>query len=260
MKQRMDALINDRHHALEVPDPEVEVMEGVKWGRFDHFFTPAYWFSQVWYQRMSVFPVVYRLGNTLAEEIVACLLGGHGLPAEVGLAAFDRLKSRGLLGASTCEQEEVYAALIEPLIICGRPVRYRYPKQRSQFVAEAINRIGRETAPLSHDIALREWLLSFAGIGPKTASWITRNFLDSDNVAILDIHIFRAGLLAGLFRPTQTVAKHYAQLESRLVMFAQALGVRLSILDTLMWLRMRDMGPIALNALRNRGYLLTAAT
>jgi len=83
MKQRMDALIDDRHHVLEVPGPEEEVMAGVKWGRFDHFFTPAYWFSQVWYQRSSSSKLVYRLGITLAEEIAACLLGGHGLPAEV---------------------------------------------------------------------------------------------------------------------------------------------------------------------------------
>lgn len=259
MTQRMDALIDDRHHVLEVPGPEEEVMSGVKWGRFDHFFTPAYWFSQVWYQRSSSSSVVYRLGDTLAEEVVACLLGGHGLPAEVGLAAFDRLKSRGFLSASACSQEEVCAALVEPLIIRGRPVRYRYPKQRSQFVAEAINRLGRESAPLSDDMALRDWLLTFTGIGPKTASWITRNFLDSDNVAILDIHIFRAGLLAGLFRPNQTVTKHYSLLEDRLVGFSRALGVRLSILDTLMWCQMRDMGPVALNALRNRGYSLAVA-
>jgi N-glycosylase/DNA lyase len=258
MMQRMDALIDDQHHMLEVPGPEEEVMAGVKWGRFDHLFTPAYWFAQVWYLRTSSSSVVYRLGDTLAEEVVACLLGGHGLPAEVGLAAFDRLKSRGFLMASNCDQEEVCAALVEPLIIRGRPVRYRYPKQRSRFVAEAIHRLGEETAPLSDDMALRNWLLTFTGIGPKTASWITRNFLDSDKVAILDIHIFRAGLLAGLFRPNQTVAKHYALLEKRLVGFSQALGVRLSILDTLMWLQMRDMGQVALNALRNRGYSLAA--
>lgn len=259
MTQRIDVLIDDRHHVLEVPGPEEEVMAGVKWGRFDHFFTPAYWFSQVWYQHSSPFSVVYRLGHTLAEEVVACLLGGHGLPAEVGLAAFDRLKSRGFLTASTCEQVEVCAALSEPLIVRGRAVRYRYPKQRSRFVAEAINRLGRESAPLCDDMALRDWLLTFTGIGPKTASWITRNFLDSDNVAILDIHIFRAGLLAGLFRPNETVAKDYTLLENRLVGFSRALGVRLSILDTLMWCQMRDMGPVALNALRNRGYSLAVA-
>ena len=258
MKQRMDALVDDRHYVLEVPGPEEEVIAGVKWGRFDHFFTPAYWFSQVWYQRSSSSSVVYRLGDTLAEEVAACLLGGHGLSAEVGLAAFDRLKSRGFL-VKACAQEEICAALMEPLVIRGRPVRYRFPKQRSQFVAEALNRLGREAAPLSDDMAFRDWLLTFTGIGPKTASWITRNFLDSDNVAILDIHIFRAGLLAGLFRPNQTVEKHYSLLENRLLDFSQALGVRLSVLDTLMWCQMREMGPVALDALRNRGYSLAIA-
>jgi len=71
MTQRMDALIEDRHHVLEVPSPEEEVVAGVKWGRFDHLFTPAYWFSQAWYQRSSSSKLVYRLGDTLVEEVAA---------------------------------------------------------------------------------------------------------------------------------------------------------------------------------------------
>jgi N-glycosylase/DNA lyase len=257
MPQRMEALINDELYVLDMPGPNEEVIDGVVWGRFDHIFTPAFWCSRVWYQRSRSLDVVYRLGETLAEEVVACLLGGHGLPAEVGLAAFDRLKQRGLLSGSYSENI-ILEALSEPLVIGHRQVHYRFAKQRSHFVSKALSRLDAEAAPLHDDLALRSWLLSFHGIGPKTASWITRNFLNSDNVAILDIHIYRAGLLAGLFHPSQTVVRHYEALEERLVRFARALNVRLAVLDTLMWCEMREMGSFVLDALRNRGYSLAS--
>lgn len=259
VKQRMEVLVDDQLHALELPGPLEAVMTDVKWGQFDHIFSPAFWYSRVWYQRVLAHNVVYRLGANLAEEIVACLLGGYGLSAEVGLAAFQRLKERGLFATYSFPELSIERALMEPLHVKGRLIHYRYPKQRSRFIAEAMKRLAFEQAPISHDLALRAWLLTFTGIGPKTASWITRNFLDSDNVAILDIHIYRAGLLAGLFRPDQNVLRHYNELEKRLVQFARALNVRLAILDTLMWSEMRQMGSFAIEALRNRGYSHTAA-
>ncbi len=258
MKQRMEALLGDQLHALELPAPSEDVIAGVKWGQFDHIFSPAFWYSRVWYQRALAHTVVYRLGENLAEEIVACLLGGYGLPAEVGLAAFQRLKQRGLFSRPRFSESRIESALMEPLPIRGRQVRYRYPKQRSHFIAEALKRLSSEPTPLADDLALRAWLLTFKGVGPKTASWITRNFLDSDNVAILDIHIYRAGVLAGVFRPEQNVVRDYNDLEARLIQFARALNVRLAVLDTLMWSEMRQMSSFAIEALRNRGYLRAA--
>jgi N-glycosylase/DNA lyase len=82
--------------------------------------------------------------------------------------------------------------------------------------------------------------------------------LDSDNVAILDVHIYRAGLLAGLFSPRHTVVRDYQVLEERLVRFAKALNVRLALLDALMWTEMRQMGTLAILALRRRGCVAAA--
>lgn len=251
--QRMEAFVDEQFHVLEIPDASSELIEGVRWGRFDHIFSPAFWLSRVWYQRALVLNLVYRLGENLTEEVVACLLGGYGLPAEVGLAAFNRLKERRLLCAGGSCEAQILSALTEPLTVGGRSMHYRYPKQRSHFVAEALKRLESDEAPITNDLALRDWLLGFKGIGPKTASWITRNYLDSDNVAILDIHIYRAGLLAGLFSPEQSVVRDYDALEARLVRFARALKVRLAVLDTLMWCEMRQMGSFAIEALRCRG-------
>jgi hypothetical protein len=73
------------------PPAGIELMPGVFWGAVDAFPTPAYWVFQSLNRRMNGAPLRYRLGRTLAEEVGACLLGGHGISAEVGLAAYERL-------------------------------------------------------------------------------------------------------------------------------------------------------------------------
>jgi hypothetical protein len=78
------------------PPPGSFVMAGVPWGRPDVLFTPAYWAMQV---KLDA-PLKqggHRLGGSLKEETVACLAGGHGTPAEVGLAAFRELLAAGVI-------------------------------------------------------------------------------------------------------------------------------------------------------------------
>lgn len=254
MSQRMVALVNDTRESVELPSPDCDVLPGVKWGRFDQLYTPAFWFTQAWHVENRERITLYRLGETLLEEIVACLLGGHGMRAEVGLAAFERLKARDLLRSQHRLNGSIFRALEEPLTIYGKKVKYRYPRQRARFVANAIKKLDGETAPLHSDLALRAWLQEFDGIGPKTASWITRNFLDSDSVAIIDVHVFRAGVLLGIFDPSDDVSRHYFRLEAKLLAFARAIKMRLSSLDTLIWGHMRHMGSFAIKALSARTY------
>src|SRR5260370_26788798 len=82
----------------EIASSTQEIMPGVLWGSRDVLFTPAFWLGQYWMREdSSLQSRPHSLGQTLEEEVVACLLGGYGIPAEVGLAAFERLKSRGLI-------------------------------------------------------------------------------------------------------------------------------------------------------------------
>ena len=81
--------------------------------------------------------------------------------------------------------------------------------------------------------------MTLPGVGPKTASWIVRNWLGSDQVAILDIHVVRAGLLMNLFSPEDDVSKDYPCMEAKFISFSQALGVPTSDLDALIWWMMR---------------------
>jgi thermostable 8-oxoguanine DNA glycosylase len=233
---------------LQLPEADVEILPGVRWGKFDEFFTPAFWVSRSWIDGENSPHLDYSIGRSLREEIAACLLGGHGMPAEVGVAAFHRMRDRGLLNG-TSPLNEIENALTEPMIIGKRQVRYRYPHTKSRFLAAAMQKLNAEPAPIHSPLELRSWLLTFSGIGPKTASWITRNTMHSDDVAILDIHIIRAGLLMGLFSPKHSIQRDYFDMETRLVAFARAAGVSLSRFDSIIWCYMRQMNQMVTNAL-----------
>lgn len=224
---------------VELPAAESEALPGVPWGAVWGFPTPAYWVYQVLAKRMTSSTNHHRLGTTLQEEVAACLLGGHGLPASVGLAAFAALKNAGLLVGSPGEPV-LLEALSQPLAVQGRSVRYRFARQKAKYLGQALERISRERPPQSSGKVLRNWLVELPGIGPKTASWIARNWLNADDVAILDIHVLRAGHLAGFFDPALTVERHYLQLEEQFLRFSHAIGVRPSDLDAVIWYEMAN--------------------
>ena len=106
---------------------------------------------------------------------------------------------------------------------------------------------------MSSGRALRDWLLELPGIGYKTASWIARNWLDADDVAILDIHILRAGALAGFFSSGLTVERHYLQLEAEFLALSKAIDVRPSRLDALMWYQMMSAPSVVHGLLSEAG-------
>jgi thermostable 8-oxoguanine DNA glycosylase len=223
---------------IEFPTPETEVLPGVPWGSIDAFPTPAYWAYQVFAQRIQGNRINYKLGETLKEEVGACLLGGHGIPANVGLAAYHHVKQKGAFGERPPTEEMLLQWLSEPLSVEGRNIHYRFAKQKARYLAAALQKLAVEKAPLSSGKALRNWLLSVPGIGYKTASWVARNWLDADDVAILDIHILRAGLLGKFLQSNLTVERHYLELEEQFLRFSEGLGVRASELDALIWLEM----------------------
>ncbi|WP_424681014.1 8-oxoguanine DNA glycosylase [Frateuria sp. YIM B11624] len=220
---------------VELPDPDTTVMDNVRWGEVYAFPTPAYWAYQVIARRLVSSPVRYRLGASLREEFGACVLGGHGIPASVGLAAFEHLRSSGAFATTSPSEETLLRLLSEPLKVGERYVRYRFARQKASYLAKGLARLEGEDAPLSSGRVLRDWLLESPGVGYKTASWIARNWLDADDVAILDIHILRAGVLAGFFGSKMTVERDYIAMEQLFLMFSRGLGVRPSELDAVMW-------------------------
>lgn len=249
----MPQIINARSAAgtkyLSLPDPDVELLPGIRWDSHEYLFTPAFWAAHAWQCSLAgQLPRRHRLGSTLREEVTACLLGGYGVPAEVGLAAYMLLRDSGLLERRTPEAE-LHAALSQPLWVNGRSVHYRFARQKAMYLSIALDALD-DCSSLERltDIELRNWFTDLPGVGLKTASWITRNLRGSDSVAIIDVHIFRAGRLAGIFPATATIARDYEELEQRFLRFASALAVPASQLDALIWDFMRRVGPLAVSA------------
>lgn len=217
-----------------------EIIPGVPVGRIEDVFSPAFWGQMARSAERGGFGGI-RLGSDLVEEVAACLLGGFGMPAEMGLAAFDRLKERKLLFPGV-RQEVLEAALTEPFVdppLNGR--RYRFPRQKARFLAASLDHLPSLCEQAS-DIAFRDDLSSLPGVGLKTASWIVRNSRHSDEVAVLDVHIVRAGRYIGLFGPSMNPSRHYRAMEVRFIELARALKVRAADLDSAMWQVMRSIG------------------
>ena len=232
--------------ALHLPAPDKEVLSGVHWGRVDELMTPAYWKGQCWQAERLGWHSTYRLGGDLREEVAACLLGGWGMPAELGLAAFRHLRDRGLLRAPT-PVHVLEAALLEPLAVAGSWRRYRFPRQRADHLAGCLLALETLREP-ECDRELRDALLGLPGLGWKTASWVVRNHRASSAVAIIDVHVVRAGVVAGVFNPAWTPERNYGELEHAFLDMADAIGVRAALLDAVIWDQMRRFGDLAIEA------------
>ncbi|MCR5882149.1 hypothetical protein LRS03_04450 [Rhizobacter sp. J219] len=232
---------------IELPSPQIEVLPGVPCGRPEEFLSPAYWAYQA-----SAAEELWDDGHglqadaSLWQQIAFCLLGGHGITFEMNRMAFEHLIASGVFGSGEVRAEDIEALLLEPLQVEGKARRYRFPRVKARFLADAYRRLNSVASP-AEPRELRDWLLGFKGIGPKTASWIVRNHLGSDDVAILDIHVLRAGRLMGLFTAEDDVVRHYASMENRFLRLARGLGVKASQLDIVMWRQMRR-SPTAVRA------------
>lgn len=226
--------------AVNIPDPDHEVVPGVAWGMPEVPNTPAYWAVRCQWEDAN--PDYVSRDSTLPEEAGFCLLGGYGIKYEVNIAAFERLKANGVFDLETeIEVDEIIALLKEPLRVEGRSVRYRFPNQRAQRLVLMRDRLRHLSFDNSDPQAMREALLLIEGIGPKTASWIVRNLLGSDEVAIIDVHILRACVMMGVFPEEIRLPRDYAPLERRFIDFSHAIDVRPSVLDAVMWSEMRSI-------------------
>lgn len=227
-----------------IPNERLEIVPGVAFGRPEWVLSPAYWAALV--QSAEVDDELFTKPHSLQAEVCFCLLGGYGITAEVNCAAYHRLDENGVFDAEQIPGAEAIERLLRtPLQLNARSVRYRFPRQRAIRISRALHHLAQTPPPLENSHELRNYLLRVDGIGPKTASWIARNWLGCDRVAILDIHVERAGRKIGLFGPHDRLPRDYFSMEKRFLEFAEALGVKASALDMAMWSTMRSLGRIA---------------
>jgi N-glycosylase/DNA lyase len=237
----------------ELPDPEETLMSGVTWGHHWAVFTPAYWLSQMWMAALhkgSRAP--YAARGSLDEELVFCMLGGFGITAELATSAFQACAGANLISERAVAAASWEETLSRPMNVNGKFIRYRYPRAKAKYLASAMTYLREKSIDVSSGRAMRDSLLPIPGVGPKTAGWVARNYLDADDVAILDIHLIRAGLLCDLFNPNQRIERDYFAMEARFIEFCGRLGARPAVLDCLIWEQMRVLGKTAIEVLAAR--------
>lgn len=211
------------------------------------FGTTGYWIVQYAMHSARLERSDPRLGRNLKEEVVACLLGGFGIPAEMALAAFATIRDAGLLDEGRGPDEEsILAALSAVQCPDGRARRYRFAKQRASRIHQAISMVDRADGIPTQPLELRKWLLRIPGVGPKTASWVVRNWTRSCEVAVLDIHVVRAGRKAGWFPLEWDVQHDYGVVEEAFLSVCRQFGMAAERLDTIIWEQMRKGGSAVL--------------
>ncbi len=226
---------------IELPGELEEVLPGIKWGRPCSPVTPAYWAVRCRSPDEVEKDAFVSPQDSLLEAVGFCLLGGFGIKYESNEAAYRRLKDCGVFDPNTNPTEDdIRKLLVEPLIIEGRAVRYRFPNQRARRLL-AMRQELADVRGLSklNALELRAKLQRIEGVGPKTASWIVRNLRGSDEVAILDVHVIRACRAMNLFPDIIRLPQDYDGLERRFLAFADGIGIRPSLLDAIMWTEVR---------------------
>ncbi|MGN7874840.1 8-oxoguanine DNA glycosylase [Roseateles sp. 22389] len=223
--------IVSRHGSLhrELPDPDHLLLTGVRWGAVEEFPTPAYWTQQALRHRLDS-PAPRASGRSLAEEVGAALLGGPGIPAAVGQAAFARVRERGAFVQPGVCEATLTAWLSEPLDVQGRALGFRFAAQKARHLAAVMPAL--LSAPdFEAGQEVRNWLMALPGVGPKTASAIVRGWSASEEVALLEAHLLRVGQVIGLFPRKLGIERHYLELEARLLKLCAAMDVRPSELE-----------------------------
>ncbi|AJE48481.1 hypothetical protein [Celeribacter indicus] len=228
------------------PSEAAEVLPGIPYGREDHVLSPAYWKWRCDVGEEEGHDYVSR-SSSLREEVGFCLLGGFGIKMETNDAFFRHLKGHGVFDGRHIDEAEVFNLLDQRIEVEGRAQKYRFPKQKAKRIAEAMSQLDVDRLSRLPDKEFRAALCELPGIGPKTASWIARNWKGADNVAIIDIHVLRAGHFIGLFDQGAQLPNDYYLLEDRFLAFAKSLGVRPSVLDAVMWSDMRIFGSTLVN-------------
>ena len=182
--------------------------------------------------RLRDFRTLWETGSDedLFRELTFCLLTPQSR-AKICWRAVLRLERKCLLleGESNEVEEELVGVRFSQKkaeYICLAKVMFSNGSLRSILA-------GFESPQLA-----REWLvLNVKGLGYKEASHFLRNIGLGEDLAILDRHILRNLSLLGVVEsvPSSLGRKTYMEIEQKMKIFSEEVGIPLSHLDLLLW-------------------------
>lgn len=199
--------------------------------------------------------------DALYDEIVFCLLSGHGVPFELALSAARHLAAFSVFSRRRTDPELrdlVFAELsrpqFEPRRNDGNFRRFRYPMRKAGLIVSARRwLLDRGTLydrlrSIPDERARRTFLTPCPGVGLKTASWLLRNAGLAHELAVLDVHVLRAmdaqGRLGAMRLP-----RDYERIEEAFLAWCRELQAPPAAFDLFLWEAQRgDLVPRALDS------------
>ena len=186
--------------------------------------------------------------NEIEDELLFCLLGGFGITYEHGRSASVAIRQLRPF-SSEWEDEHLFETIqstlmrpqFEPCRRDGSFRRYRFPKQKASVVVKARQWV-RSQHPLDERLLQlssakdrRSFLSGCPGMGFKSASWLLRNIGLGRDLAIIDVHVFRALLNAKRIPDDIRIPKDYEVAEEAFLAWCDELEAPSAAFDLFVW-------------------------
>ena len=182
------------------------------------------------------------------SEFLFCLMGGFGITYEHGRSAADVIWQLRPF-SEEWEDDDLSVAILDellqpqfdPLKLDGTLRRYRYPRRKASIIVKArdwLNRNGplhERLMELSDCRERRRFLSDCPGMGFKTASWLLRNLGLGEDLATIDVHVFRALSEAGRIAKNAKLPRDYELLESAFLEWCEELDASPAAFDLFIW-------------------------
>jgi N-glycosylase/DNA lyase len=185
--------------------------------------------------------------SSIEDELLFCLLGGHGVTFELARSTAAVLKSVNIFGREwsparleAAIRTELETAQFNPPRQDGSLRRYRYPRRKARVIAQAAEWVNERRplyerlGALDDEAARRNLLCECPGIGLKTASWLLRNVGLGQALAVIDIHVLRALAAAGRIKEARLPRDYYA-VEQRFLAWCDELHAPPAAFDLMLW-------------------------
>jgi len=159
------------------------------------------------------------------EELAFCLLTPQS-KAKAADASIRNLKAKDILFSGNAEEIQQNLTGI------------RFHITKSGRIIEAREKFPKFNFDYSNIFNLRsEIVKEFKGIGYKEASHFLRNIGFGEDIAILDRHILKNLLKVGVIDeiPKTITPKKYLEMEEKMRIFCQKIGIIMAQLDLLFW-------------------------